>query len=267
MLAEEDASTRLPGTGKAWRWEEKFSWSCPWIGKAKCGLAIHRGPWSWKYRRGLYDPVPLTVSSPQTLLWCESHSVMSNSLWPHGLYSLWNSPGQNTGGVAVPFSRRSSQPRDRTQVSHSPSRLFTNWATSEAPQTLLCTCKKDQRESWEGVHSDTDVGKGKATTARGHKACPNPSFLPYKTGQGDKQWCPPSTQVKPHWNWGKGLGKLLFMLEGEAAQMSPEPELQKGQELWDDCSHETHKLNTPAKDRSIQDKGCSSPNLHPKSIQ
>ena len=31
------------------------------------------------------------------LLWSESCSVMSNSLWPHGLYSPWNSPGQNTG--------------------------------------------------------------------------------------------------------------------------------------------------------------------------
>ena len=27
----------------------------------------------------------------------ESYSVMSDSLWPHGLYSPWNSPGQNTG--------------------------------------------------------------------------------------------------------------------------------------------------------------------------
>ena len=27
----------------------------------------------------------------------ESHSVLSNSLQPHGLYSPWNSPGQNTG--------------------------------------------------------------------------------------------------------------------------------------------------------------------------
>ena len=27
----------------------------------------------------------------------ESHSVMSNSLWPQGLYSPWNAPGQNTG--------------------------------------------------------------------------------------------------------------------------------------------------------------------------
>ena len=27
----------------------------------------------------------------------ESLSVVSDSLWPHGLYSPWNSPGQNTG--------------------------------------------------------------------------------------------------------------------------------------------------------------------------
>ena len=27
----------------------------------------------------------------------ESLSVVSNSLQPHGLYSPWNSPGQNTG--------------------------------------------------------------------------------------------------------------------------------------------------------------------------
>ena len=28
---------------------------------------------------------------------CESHLVVSDSLRPHGLYSLGNSPGQNTG--------------------------------------------------------------------------------------------------------------------------------------------------------------------------
>ena len=27
----------------------------------------------------------------------ESHSAMFDSLWPHGLYSPWNSPGQNAG--------------------------------------------------------------------------------------------------------------------------------------------------------------------------
>ena len=28
---------------------------------------------------------------------CESSSVVSDSLRPHGLYSPWNSPGQNKG--------------------------------------------------------------------------------------------------------------------------------------------------------------------------
>ena len=36
---------------------------------------------------------------------------MSDSSQPHG---LWNSPGQNTGVTAVPFSRGSSQPRSPT---------------------------------------------------------------------------------------------------------------------------------------------------------
>ena len=87
----------------------------------------------------------------------ESCSVMSDSLQPHGLYSPWNSPGQNTGvgslsllqgifptqgvnpglphcrqilyqlspkgsprileWVAYPFSSGFSQPRDQAQVS------------------------------------------------------------------------------------------------------------------------------------------------------
>ena len=34
-----------------------------------------------------------------------SHSVMSNSLRPHGLYSPWNSPGPNTRLGTIPFSR------------------------------------------------------------------------------------------------------------------------------------------------------------------
>ena len=33
--------------------------------------------------------------------------------------------------VAVPFSRGSSQPRDRTQVSHIAGRFFISWATRE----------------------------------------------------------------------------------------------------------------------------------------
>ena len=103
----------------------------------------------------------------------ESHSVVSDSLQPYGLYSPWNSPGQNTrvgsrsllqgifptqgsnsglphcrwilyqmshqgsprilDRIAYPFSRGSSWPRNWTRVSCTESRFFTRWATRESP--------------------------------------------------------------------------------------------------------------------------------------
>ena len=65
-----------------------------------------------------------------------SHSVVSDSLWPHGLWSssflcLWNSPGKNTGVVAIPFSKGSSWPRDQAHISWTAGRFFTIWATRE----------------------------------------------------------------------------------------------------------------------------------------
>ena len=96
----------------------------------------------------------------------KSRSVMSDSLWPHGLYSARNSPGQSTGvgsrsllqgifptqgsnpglphcrqtlyqlshkgsptileWVAYPFFSRSSWPRNRTAVSCIAGGFFTN---------------------------------------------------------------------------------------------------------------------------------------------
>ena len=93
-------------------------------------------------------------------------------LWPHGLYSPWNSPGQNTGvgghsllqgifptqgsnpglllcrwipyqlshkgsprilqWVAYPVSRGPSRPRNRTRVSCIAGEFFINWAIREA---------------------------------------------------------------------------------------------------------------------------------------
>ena len=106
------------------------------------------------------------------VLLSERHSVMSDFLWPHGLCSPWNSPGQNTGvgslsllqgifptqgsnpglphcrrilyqlshqgsqrileWVVYPFSSRSSRPRNWTGVSCTAGRFFTNWAIREA---------------------------------------------------------------------------------------------------------------------------------------
>ena len=116
----------------------------------------------------------LLPTSPGTeVKWSGNHSVVSDSLWPHGLYSPWNSPGQNTGvsclfllqgifpiqvwnpdlphcrqilyqlsykrgprileWVAYPFSTRSSQPRTGTCIA---GRFCTNWAMREARQGL-----------------------------------------------------------------------------------------------------------------------------------
>ena len=102
---------------------------------------------------------------------------MSDTLWPHGLYSSWNSPGQNTGvgslsllqgifptqgsnpsllhcrqilyqlshqwnpripeWVTYAFSSRSSRPRNWIRVSCIASGFFTSWATREAPTLPL----------------------------------------------------------------------------------------------------------------------------------
>ena len=61
----------------------------------------------------------------------ESRSVVSDSLQPHGLYSPWNSLGQNPEWVVSPFSSRSPQPRNRTRVSCIGGRFCTNWAIRE----------------------------------------------------------------------------------------------------------------------------------------
>ena len=55
----------------------------------------------------------------------ESCLVMSDSLLPHGLYSPWNSPGQNTEVGSLSLSRGSSQPRNQTQFSRIAGKLFT----------------------------------------------------------------------------------------------------------------------------------------------
>ena len=106
----------------------------------------------------------------------ESRSVVSNSFQPHGLYSPWNSPGQNTGvgslsllqriflteglnpglpacrrilyqlshkgnprileWVANPFSSRSSQPRNQTRLSCIAGRFFTNRLSGKPYYTM-----------------------------------------------------------------------------------------------------------------------------------
>ena len=67
-----------------------------------------------------------------------SRSVMSNSLQPQGLYIAHQAPlsmgifqARILEWVAMTSYRRSSQPRDQTQVSHVAGRFFTDRATRE----------------------------------------------------------------------------------------------------------------------------------------
>ena len=77
---------------------------------------------------GLYEWYVLCV-----VLSC---SVMSDSLWPHGLQSArllcsWNSPGKHTRVGCHALLLGIFQLRDQTQVSHIAGGFFTYWATRE----------------------------------------------------------------------------------------------------------------------------------------
>ena len=52
----------------------------------------------------------ISLQSKGLSIECESDSVISDSLRPHGLYSPWNSPGQNTGVGGLSLLQGSSQP-------------------------------------------------------------------------------------------------------------------------------------------------------------
>ena len=66
---------------------------------------------------------------------------MCDSLWPNGLYSPWNFPGQYTGAGRLPFSRGSSQPRNRTGISCIAGGFFTKWEIKEATWSHLNSAK------------------------------------------------------------------------------------------------------------------------------
>ena len=100
--------------------QHEFEWTLG-VGDGQGGLACCD---SWGRKES-----DLTERLNWTELWTRlccavlSHSVMSNSLWHHGLQPArllcsWDSPGKNIGvGCHAPPPGRSSQLRDRTQVS------------------------------------------------------------------------------------------------------------------------------------------------------
>ena len=62
---------------------------------------------------------------------CESRSVVSNSSKPNGLYSPWNSPGQNTGKGSFFLLQGIVPNQGSNTVSHIAGSFFTRWATKK----------------------------------------------------------------------------------------------------------------------------------------
>ena len=85
------------------------------------GLGQSPGGWTTVHSSNLAWRIPWTEEPSES----ESRSVLSDSLWPVGLYSPWNSPGQNTGVDSLSLL----QGIFPTQVSCIAGRFFTSWAT------------------------------------------------------------------------------------------------------------------------------------------
>ena len=69
---------------------------------------------------------------PPFMLQYESHSIVSDSLRHYGFTVREILQDRKLAWVALPFSRGSSQPRDRAQIFYITSGFFTSWTTGEA---------------------------------------------------------------------------------------------------------------------------------------
>ena len=80
-----------------------WKWYCEYIYKSLCFLQMYSGIFmnkiydAWNLLQNNLGMVKKWMEYRGKGKWNESHLVMSNSLLSHGLYSLWNSLGQNTG--------------------------------------------------------------------------------------------------------------------------------------------------------------------------
>ena len=78
----------------------------------------------------LFHPRLIRKGQEKSTLWLESesesHSVVSNSLWLHGLYSPWNSPSKNTGVGTLSLLQGIFPTQGLNLVSHIAGGFFTS---------------------------------------------------------------------------------------------------------------------------------------------
>ena len=76
------------------------------------------------------------ITTSCTMLWKVKVSQSRPTLWLHGLYWLWNSPGQNTEVGSLSLLQGMFWPRNITRVTCITGRFFTNWTIRKAPDNI-----------------------------------------------------------------------------------------------------------------------------------
>ena len=126
--------------------QEMWVRSLGWDDSLEDETTVHSSNLAWRIP---WTEEPSGLQSVGSQSESESHSVLSESLRPVGLYSPWNSPGQNTGVDSFSLL----QGIFPTQVSRIVGRFFTSWATRvpksqtwlKQPRTHACTRTKHFR--------------------------------------------------------------------------------------------------------------------------
>ena len=107
--------------------ERKWPWihesrpltpKCTKLWPSRISTQIHANTWGSKSWPQLAD-IKLHVKVTQSCL----------TLWPHGLYGPWNSPGQNTGMGSLSLEQEIFPIQGSTCIAGG---IFTSWTTREA---------------------------------------------------------------------------------------------------------------------------------------
>ena len=142
---------------------------CRWHSLKKLGACGNRKVRRWKFSNCLQISI---ISTPWRQIWielnfsplalpskeCESEScsALSDFLWPHRLYSPWNSPGQNTGlgslsllqGICPTQGSNPGLPNCRQilyQLSHKGSPRILDWVV------YPFSSRSSRHRNWNGV--------------------------------------------------------------------------------------------------------------------
>ena len=175
------ACPSMPGSGEKsfkgsyetseWYWVHGFAISQEWSLEGMWSeLALPKGSMIIQFIKNNH-PFFLLVFFWQFLSFIherESHSVASNSLWPHGLYSPCNSLGQNTGVGSLSllqriFPNKWSNPglphcrKILYQLSHKGSPRILEWVAYPSPANLLDPGIELGSPAWQADSLPTEI--------------------------------------------------------------------------------------------------------------